>query len=592
MQKLYRSQAASLVRVVQGVPISWSPNIANMGLPGRIYHSTWSPCGKFIAISLCSLDKVRVLDAVTLVQLYTVQTPGEGDHWGSLSFSPGSNLLTGNSTSLHSLITWDLQTGGIVSKIDMTGMCFSMIYSGCGAKLGVLFGELSTSVCGLIKHTINTYNIISGTQIFSCSVPGIVHSTMWIFGECLQFAVTESGSISIWGINFTSSSGPTWISSFPTPDGFLYTERTLLPALSLFAFIFGNRIMVWDTQNQKFLLESPDIKDPATVSFSPDGKFVICGTMGSVIHLWKKSPNGYLPHQRLISSSRGSLITSPDGESILSYDGSMVQLWHIIDIPTTSIVCAQASEYTEGLLLEFSPDESLVAVTYQWGSTVTILDVRSGNPQLVINTGTRNCGIRITENKLIVVGNGEILTWELPIGDCILSAQETVNNSVQNTTFRYATSTDRLYASISPNLKYIALKTLYGCLSICNLNTGEELAVSESEGYLPGFTQDSNGVWCFRWDGKVDQWAIINDQSSDVTKLEKLGEAQEALTGFPWHSSHGYKITNHGWVLSSNGKQLLWLPHQWSSMEMRWGGRFLALFPKGVLEAIILELDV
>jgi len=204
--KLYGSQAKPLARVVQGVPTSWEPSIANTRFPSDICAATWSPCSRFIAIATYLPGGMVVLDAVTLEQLHTMHS-SQGIIWRTLLFSPDSHLLTAHSWNNNCIVSWDLQTGGLVSNISAGGQSKSMSYSGCGTMLGVLFKS----------STIITYNTISGTQISSHSFSEYIVFTIWTYGEYLRFATVESASITIWEVCFTSNCAPTEISSLPTP---------------------------------------------------------------------------------------------------------------------------------------------------------------------------------------------------------------------------------------------------------------------------------------------------------------------------------------------------------------------------------------
>ena len=588
VQNLYGPQAIPLARVVQGVPASWEPSIANKRFPSVINTATWSQCSKFIAIAIALSCEVVVLDAVTLGQLHTMHPKKQNITWNKLLFSPDGHLLTGYSYDDNCIASWDLQTGGPINDINIETKCNSMLYSGCGTMLGILSGQ----------GTIITYNIFSGAQISSHSVPKSVHGTIWTCGECIQFATMGSGSIDIWEVSFTLGHTPTQISSLHTPDNFSKAGFVLLPALSQLAFIYQGRILVWDAQECKFLLNSMDVKSPINMTFSPDGNFFLCGTYGLELHLWKKSPDGYLPHQTLVSSTQYPCpLVSPNGGSIISFGHSRLQLWHTTLPPTSSpTTSTQTSQSAQGFLLEFSPDGSLIAVTQRLGNRATVLDVKSGNPQLVIDTGTEICGMRITESRIIVVGDGTIIAWELPASDNVLKAHWNIDNSVWATTFTHSTSVEQLYASISPDLNHIAIGNIFALgrdkLSIFSMDTGGFLADAGSQGWIPGFSPDGHEVWCATTDGKVDQWKIVKNNGSNATELNCLVKDEEPLSGFPWHSSCGYEITDNGWILSPNGKWLLWLPHQWqpSKVGRNWSEKFLAV--GGLSEVVILELDV
>ena len=588
MKKLYGPQVNPLTRVVQGVSTSWDPSIATTRFLSDISTVVWSPCSRFIAIALDGSCEVVILDAVTLEQLHTMYPPDQDMRWNKLVYSPDGFLLTGCSHSHYCIVTWDLQTGGPISNIYTSGHCHSISYSECGAMLGVLF-----------DGSIIIYDVLSCIEKSSHLIPDPAHDIIWTSGEYLQFFTEELESIVIWGVRFTSGYAPVQVGSLPIPHNFP-GNYVLLPTLSWLALYFRERIVVWDGQHQKFLLDSIDIGDPRAISFSSDGNFFICGTESSEIHLWKKSPDGYLPYQKFVSCTVcTNPVFSQNGESIISFGDSVLQLWHttksFISSPSIS---TQASQDFDHFLLEFSPDGSLVAVARRLNNTVTILDVKSSNQQLVINIDIEIYGIGFTGVKIMVVGDRKIITWELPTGVCAVNVQENTSNGVQTAVFEHPAPTEYLLASVSPTFNHIAIGRVASpreALSIYDIHTGKRLAVVRSNGWLPGFTLDGNQVLCATASNQVDQWAIANDEGANTIKLEYLGNTEESLSGFPWHSSYGYQITDDGWVLNSRGKGLLWLPYQWRSaikVHQKWKGKFLALLQSGLPEAVILELEV
>ena len=590
VRRLYESQVNPLARVVQGVPNSWDHCIANTRYPSNIRAITWSPCSRFIAISWDNSCDVVILDAVTLKPLHTMHPEHQWIAWDNLVFSPDSHLLAGYSYSHECIVSWDLQTGGLISSISTSGTrrCNSMSYSGYGTMLGGLFDQ----------GTIITYNISSGKQISLHSVQGFIASTIWTDHEFLQYAIVEPGTITIWEVSFTPSDPPTQINSLKTPDNFSTEGLVFLSTHFLLAFISQGRVIVWDAQHKVVLLDFMEAKDPRNMSFSLDGNFFVCGTKGPEFYLWKKSSGDYLHQKFTPSAGSTNPLISPNGELIISFGGPTLQLWHTTSSLTSPPgITTQPSQRTNDFLLEFSPNELLVAVTQRLGNTVTILDLKSGNPQMVIDADILICGIGITENKIVVVGDKKIITWELPAGDCIPDVHKNIDNSVQATEYKCPAPIKQLSASISPGFNYIAFGSTKNLpeLYIYDLHTGKKLAVAKSEGRLPGFTLNGNEVWCARGDGMVDRWAIVGDSESNNTQLGQLGNYEEPQSGFPWHSSHGYQVMDDEWVLNSGGKRLLWLPPQWRSavkVDRKWSGKYLALLHRRLLDAIILELEV
>ena len=622
VQKLYRSQANPLARAVQGVPTSWDSSITNTGFSNRVSIVAWSPCNKLIAIGQSSSCEVVVLDTATLEQLHTMHPKDHRTTWGELIFSPDGHFLTGFSGNGMDITSWDLQTGGLIRTINKKWLSreySSASYSECGTVVGLLTGDTR----------INTFNVLSGKHISSHSVQRVIAKTIWTHGECLQFATGGLGSITIWEISYTSDYAPIQVGSLSTPDNFSSEGLVLLPTLSQLAFTFKGRIIVWDAQHHKILLDSTDVKGPRNMSFSPDGCFFACGSEGLEFHLWKKSLDGYLSYQKFTTSTEQTKpVISPDGKSIISFGSSTLQLWHTTDSSTSSLsISVPASQHTNGFLLEFSPDESLVAVTQRLGNTVTVFDVRSGNQKLVINTGMEICGIGISESRIIAVGDGKIVTWKIPAGDSVLSVQGNISNSVQTATFDHSIPIGELHVSISPDLTYIAtVDGIQHSLHIYDIQTGEKLATAtfitqkletflkeailEVHGpaaqppygsifaghqeILPGFTLDGNTVWCTTPDGEAYHWEVVRSNRSSTTKLNYIENTEGLLSGLPWHSSCGYQVTDDGWILNTSGRHLLWLPHQWRprKAERRWNGKFLGLCYRGLPEAVILELEV
>ena len=108
-----------------------------------------------------SFSRIVVLNAVTLKQLHTMHHP-HNISCENLVYSPDGHLLTGYSCQLNCIVSWDLQTGGVISNVSTQeyGLCDSMSYSGCGTMLGNLFGSkiiIYNVLSGLI---VNAFNLL------------------------------------------------------------------------------------------------------------------------------------------------------------------------------------------------------------------------------------------------------------------------------------------------------------------------------------------------------------------------------------------------------------------------------------------------
>jgi len=577
-----------------------------MTFPKSIQTAAWSPCSRFIAIAWGGFKAtVEILDAMTLGHLTLLEFPL--DKLGTtiwLVFSPDTHLLTW--CGGEKFITWDLQTGVLVSTILLEQQphplyLSKVTYSACGTMFGVL-------LYGDYNFTIYTYNALSGTHMCSHSVEGKCVG-VWTHGKCLQFATQEwRGPITMWEVEFTSTHVPREVGSLPLPDSpdLQNTTLELYPTLSRLSFCINKDVYVWDTQNSKFLLESKGYHYP---SFSLDGRFFTCRSDGSELHLWKESSTGYILHQKLRPSTPVSIPhISPDGESIIVVGDLAILLWHTTDSTTSYSTTPTQASLPSGntFILGFSPDETLAAITRTLGKMITVLDLKSGVPWLIIDTDMRIYGLRVVGSTIAVIGGGKLVTWNLPTGDHTSNSRANINDSVQTTVFHapfcLPIFSSKSTASVSCDLHRIAIMevdndTILTCiLHLYDVPTGQWIqSVDTGSVVSPWFSLDGCEIWGVTgWDN-VGRWEIIEDSKSSVIKLEYLGSTPSTHPpdGFHWKPSHGYEVTDSGWILHSSGKQLLWLPPHWRShwSNRVWGGQFLALLHGRLPEVVILELE-
>jgi len=574
----------------------WDPAIAIMKLPSTICCATWSPCSRFIVISYDFREEVQILDAVTLKKLKSLISPkspnSPRNSFFFLSFSSDSHTLMGAGGQSHLLMCWNLQTG--VPAYNITewpaGSICSTIYSGCGMMMGILFRDRNNFSR---PFAIGTYSFHSSASIYHHPIEGWVVSCIWACGGCVQFATLDAQSIIIWEVGFTSTHPPTQVRCLPTPDNFDPWENHLFhPTPPRLAFSVKKTLFVWDLYLSKFLLEYADFK-PRRKTFSSDGHLFVCVVGVGEIYLWEESLTSYILYQKLGFSDLGvdKLLLSPDGQSILVLSGSTMQLLHTkgptisaTSVPTIPI------HHSRGSTLVFSQDGSLAVTTQMHSNTVTLLNLSSGLPWLIIDTGMPVCGMGVTRSAVAVVCDNKVITWNIPVGDCVHNTNVDINNSVQTTSLQ-CPGDEKLYsASISPDFNHLAI-TKSG-VRLYDMSTGRLLGGSD-EGDTPCFTSDGHEIWSVSTFGMTTRLAVVQDSGSNVTGLQHLDPSGVPSGVLPWQSPHGCKVTDDGWILNSSGKWLLWLPHHWQSndrMSWAWGGQFLAILVRRLPEAVILEL--
>ena len=436
--------------------------------------------------------------------------------------------------------------------------------------------------------TLCIFNVLSGIHIYTHPVKGPISGNIWISGECLQFATMGTRSVTTWEVGFAETNLPVEVETHSIPDIFHSPDVFLLhPTLCSLALIKGKSVCVWSTQDSKFLLDPINLDHNQEMSFSPDGHFFVCGKQtlggkGLEILLWKESHTGYVPYQSLTSNLNVSKpLISPDRGSIIAFNCEAIQLWHTMDSSTPCTILAQGFQRNQNpnhFIVEFSPGQMLAAVTQVEDEMVTVLDLQSGVPRLIINAGMRVYGLGINGSSIVAISNGKIVTWNLLTESHITGLRMDITNSAWTTTFNHGQFNNRGIptALMSPNLYCFVIKdrdvdtsTSPNSLYLCDIPTGKHLgSVPVEYDCTPWFAQNGYEVWFWKDDG-IDRWKIVEGSEPSITKLENLGLTIDEPVS-PWHFSYGYKILDGQWIFNYSGKQLLWLPPPWRSYQSGW----------------------
>ena len=592
--------------------MSWDPVVATKYHENLHPDVTWSQCSKFIAVA--KGNTIEILDAVTLNRLNTFELPPPPFHSVRRSFSPDSHFLTVIYDG--KLVSWDLQTGGpvctILSAVDLGYTILSATYSTDGRMFAAAYkGSNGTS--------INTYDLLSRTYKGSYRVSDRrVIDPIWAHGDRLRFATTKGRRITIWEVAFTLTHPPAEVTSFPTPDGTDdATEFLFHPTPPRLAFTLEHKILVWDAKTSKFLLESglmpvSDAIAPSysshfkQSSFSSDGRFFasMTGFPDAETYVWRESPNGYILHQRLVLANVSSYFRrpflSPNGESIVVFFNGAIHLWHTTDqtLPPSSIPTEKKEDHSH-FILRFSPNETSAAFARMGGNMVTVLDLQSGGPRAVIDTGMRVGCLGVGESTVAVTGrDGKMVTWSLPAWNDTLNSRVNITDNVQTTMLVIPEQPGSI--SVSADLSLVAITggppSQGSTLGIYDALTGRRLAEAKiTQAFsLLVFTPDGHEVWGHSVIGNTawaEGWEIPQDSKPGCTELKSLGRIWNPQGGFPWQSRRGYEVTGDGWALSPTQKRLLWLPHYWrlGRLGMTWGGRYLGLGYHQLQEVVILE---
>ena len=269
-----------------------------------------------------------------------------------------------------------------------------------------------------------------------------------------------SKAITIWEVEFTSVHTLARVESLSLSANFPSKEKFYFYlAVSWVISSNGIKWYIWDTKHSKYLLHATWPELYMTSSFSSDGCSLACSTTNSGVDIWKESPTGYMLHQTLPSSSGNEICISSNGELLLTWSSSVAQLWHIRDssIPNLNL----SWRYRSNHLVVFSPDDTLTAVAVKNGdTTVTIFDLKSGVPRLIIDAGMSVHALGVTGGTIVVVVDivigQKVVTWSIPARGCVLNPKATIDDSVKTMTFNDQSMVIRtLSASVSPDLQCV-----------------------------------------------------------------------------------------------------------------------------------------
>ena len=610
VRNLYQLRARPLVRIVYGLPVSWDSSIVATTCPFKIGLAAWSPCNRFIAISPRTSLKVDVLDSVTLQKLQSFKFSEDQRSFRKLIFSPDSRILTCSHTKGAEwlVVSWDLLTGGVAGTIQHrfpTGKPHKdyITYSTNGKEIAILH------LSGLEQVTLSIYDAARHKHMHDVHIAsGVTPCGIWTHRGSLRLAVsriTPGGtgpmSITIWEVGFTPGATKTAVETLSIPSGpcqFRSLESIIYPPLPSapipVTLISHDDVLVWDARNSQSLLHFQDPNPSCNMNFSSDGRFVAGSTSGSGVRIWKYSPAGYLLHGMLPSDPADNTIPllSSDGESVIVFvfGDSAFNLWHAknFTIPFSD----SSFGYTSRFLLEIFPNRLLAAVMRFLGSRVTLFDISSGALQLTIDAGMRVEGLGVTEDAVVVIGEGKATTWRLPWGTLL-----------PGTTMNIADSTRTIFLSgsrqigpgvtalISPDLRYIIVEANRFEYQIHSATTGKPFGNFSSKRKLIWFTPDGHHIGNLLDGGKADIWRITTE---GTLELSTRGiDVDEGLWGCPYIPSRGYRIARDGWVFGPSGMRLLILPPLWRSNTTvegwKWSGKIFGLLQGVLPEPVVID---
>jgi len=425
VRKLYGRFVHPSPRVVVGLPASWDPRTASVVLSTQHPDTTWSPCGRFIAVS--TNTGVEFRDSTTLKKLSALESPVSlSQSIVVIAYSPNGRLLACACTRPFSfemaIAIWDTQTGGIVKTMHggEPGYPRSMLYSSDGRMLSVSCGTSP------YKWTVWTFDTVSGERGCSDELESEFDPVLWTEKNSIRFATSQHDDdnlcIDIWEISSVSNGHPTKVNSFRTCHGLNSNNCQIFfsPTSLRVAIVSVNSTIIRDARDSRLLLEAPASRTLGSYAghFSPDGSLFAC-TEQHEVQIWKTSTEGYVLWAkfplRFSAATGGAFAFSPDSGSVIGWGSGIMEVWKL-NQPIKPLASEQSSDVWNSHLVAFSTNETHVAIGRASSGTIMVVDLHSGTPELIISTDMRIVDIKMVGDTVFALAGMKIVSWSLAGG--------------------------------------------------------------------------------------------------------------------------------------------------------------------------------
>lgn len=158
----------------------------------------------------------------------------------------------------------------------------------------------------------------------------------WVRGLCFNFdnsllvTAEQSGQVRLWAIS-TTGEPARLLQTLETPQG---TQKVVFhPAKNQFAVCgFDKAVRIFEINNQLIAQQKKQLETPATanraISYSPDGKFLVCGGRNGIIRLWQTSDWQFSDIENTDKRSINALVFSPNSSKLaVGGNGPIITLW-------------------------------------------------------------------------------------------------------------------------------------------------------------------------------------------------------------------------------------------------------------------------
>ncbi|QRV77779.1 WD40-repeat protein (notchless protein), related protein [Ceratobasidium sp. AG-Ba] len=319
----------------------------------------------------------------------------------------------------------------------------------------------------------------------------------------------------------------------------------------------NDTIWVWDAQTGRVVLGPLEsLSDsPESIAFTSGGRLVSCALSGGRLHAWDVS-SGRLVHKMITQNDPGSIgaqVFSADGQLLVIVPKSqkhLVRIWNVED--GTVILEQSLGNLNPTMIAAFSPDNRNIAFISR-DRTVHVWDVQTGRPLFETVTGHSKGiptvlyspdGLRIASGSF----DATICIWNALTGKLMVTLHD-MSGSDQGTLNIWDTTTGRMVSD-----HFLGYKGYSGSYAISPSNC---MLYATDDGLL----RLADLTPCLQPDIVVRGLPGTNI----VALPENIGEGRLMVsTGQLARHLDG---SMNGWVTGSDGKPLIWLPHELRQLD-------------------------
>ena len=532
----YHQRQIPFPKVVLGTPDSWDQCISISG--SREFY-TWSACGRFVAAR--TKEIVEIWDALSSELLSTLTTftadsflTYDAFLTGQPTFSPDGRSLA--CTSNHSLIVWDIQTGGVAREIVYDVIyCSWLVWSLDGGTICIVGSDQN-------RPFVWVCDVASGITTFPRGLESPCTSHLWVHNNTFWIMTAKWHQGYIIDI-YEVGSILTKIESFHLHVEVRnkYIIQSFSPTYRISTSCHGRHEThhhILDIQNSEYLLK--EVGEFNSQCFSSDGN-LFAASSGKTIHIWTYTSVCYTQWKEIsIQEPQISLLFSPTSSSLLSNSSRGLRVWHL-DGPLTS-----AYPDHHQTIIALSHCGTYMATSHWCNNTVTTTHLPPQTPPCLIDTEMYVIGLALTSNVLLVLDHEMITAWLLTeegvVGGVSIGGRAGRSNSIFTVPLlSQAPRTLEFYVGG----QIVIIKKEGTDICAYHTKTGEVFKPTQ---VLPLYSFHSLGVI---WNGEHLSSHTVDNKDNQLV-------SQPALQG--------------GWVKVPKGKCRLWIPIEWRELwgDPRW----------------------